>query len=184
MQRQPTQNPSSVPCTISCKLPAASLAFDRAAWVGHGAAITADPSALIAPAGASNLDCFRFRRIRADRTNSLQGAEPPIASAQLQYSPHLATAVPYQDPYQLSLSSLNLHIDFLSIMLPARARRTGVARASNGPAATTQPLWLRWLCTTTVLIAKAQSLMKTANLQQSRGAQSFRAPSNRASRSQ
>lgn len=92
----------AVPCTISCKLPAASLAFDRAAWVGHGAAIAADPSALIAPAGASNLDCFRFRRIRAYRTNSLQGAEPPIASAQLQYSPHLATAVPYQDPYQLS----------------------------------------------------------------------------------
>jgi hypothetical protein len=59
------------------------------------------PFASIAPASAFNLDCLRSR-IGTDRTDSLQGAEPPIASAQLQYSPHLATAVPYQDPYQLS----------------------------------------------------------------------------------
>jgi len=82
----------AVPRTIYCKLPAASLAFDQAARVGRGTAIATDPFALIAQAGASNPDCFRFRQFRTDRANSLQSAEPPIASAQLQYSPALSNS--------------------------------------------------------------------------------------------
>ncbi len=82
------------------------------------------PFASIAPASAFNLDCLRSR-IGTDRTDSRQGAEPPIASAHLRPPPHLARAVPYQDLNQDPLSYLNLHIDFLWIMLHARACRTG-----------------------------------------------------------